>query len=340
MKDIKNLIVIGASAGGYKAIAELISKIPADLPTAVLVVLHLSRESMVEVMQVHLQKRTTFKCCIPEDGEEIKAGHLYLAPTDRHMLVKPGVIHISSGPHENRWRPSIDVLFRSAAVAYNSRTIGVVLTGMLDDGTSGMSAIKRCGGTCIVQEPSEAEFPDMPSNVLLNVDVDYRVHISDIGYVLEDIFSKSVKAHEIPRDLKIEADITERMTSSMDDLKQIAQHSVFTCPECGGGLWKLNNDPARRYRCHTGHTYNEEVLLKTQAENIEASLWVSIRMMEERKNLLKSMGAHASASGASKLSAGYAESADSIDVHIERLKGFLNTLHKDGSIVQEDYTEK
>jgi len=337
MNNIKHIIVIGASAGGFKAIAELVSKIPPDLPTAIMVVLHLSKVSMVEVMQHHLQKQTSFRCSIPEDGEEIQEGNLYLAPTDRHMLVKPGVIRITNGPHENRWRPSIDVLFRSAAVAYNTSAIGIVLTGMLDDGTSGMSAIKRSGGICIVQEPGEAEFPDMPSNVLLNVDVDYRVHIGDIGYVLQDIFSKpSRKLEIIPHDLKIEADITEKMTSSIDELKQIAENSIFTCPECGGGLWKLNNDPAHRYRCHTGHTYNEKILLETQAENIEASVWVSIRMMEERKNLLKIMSKHEKESGNLQSSSSYSESADSIDVHIERLKNFLNSLHNDGDILQDD----
>ncbi|WP_407431358.1 chemotaxis protein CheB [Arcticibacter sp.] len=337
MNDIKHIIVIGASAGGFKAITELVSKIPADLPAAIMVVLHLSKVSMVEVMQHHMQKHTSFRCSIAADGDAIREGNLYLAPTDRHMIVKAGVIRITRGPHENRWRPSIDVLFRSTAVAYSSSTIGIVLTGMLDDGTSGMSAIKRSGGICIVQEPGEAEFPDMPSNVLLNVDVDYRVHISDIGYVLQDIFSKpSRKQHVIPRDLQIEADITERMTSSIDEMEQIAKNSVFTCPECGGGLWKLNNDPAHRYRCHTGHTYNEKVLLETQAENTEASVWVSIRMMEERKSLLKTISKHEKHAGNLQASSSYNESADSIDVHIERLKNFLNSLHNDGDIMQDD----
>ncbi|EOR92950.1 Chemotaxis response regulator protein-glutamate methylesterase CheB [Arcticibacter svalbardensis MN12-7] len=336
MDSIKNIIVIGASAGGFKAIINLVSKIPSHLPTAVFVVLHLSKESMVEVLQHHMEKYTSLKCCVPQDMEVIKRGYVYIAPTDRHMLLKKGLIRITKGPHENRWRPSIDVLFRSAAVSYNSHVVGIVLTGMLYDGTAGMSAIKRSGGITIVQEPSEAEFPDMPTSVINNVPVDYRVHIGDIGYILDDIFSKSIHNKQIPEDVLIEAEITEKMVSSIDALEKIAQQSIYACPQCGGGLWKINNDPTHRYRCHTGHTFNEKVLLESQAESVEESIWVSVRMLEERKKLLRTIAEHDHESGDTELETINTARADMIETHITRLKLAVVALHSDGTIAQDD----
>ncbi|WP_069658278.1 chemotaxis protein CheB [Arcticibacter eurypsychrophilus] len=336
MDSIKYIIVIGASAGGFKAIIDLVSKIPSNLPTAVFVVLHLSKDSMVEVLQHHMGKYTSLICRIPQDMEVIKRGYVYIAPTDRHMLLKKGLIRITKGPHENRWRPSIDVLFRSAAASYNSRVVGIVLTGMLYDGTSGMSAIKRSGGITIVQEPFEAEFPDMPTSVINNVLVDYRVHIGDIGYILEDIFSKSIQIKQIPEDVMIEAEITERTVNSIDALEKIAQQSTYACPQCGGGLWKINNDHTHRYRCHTGHTFYEKLLLESQAESVEESIWVSIRLLEEREKLLKTIAKHDCESGNMELKAINAARAEMIETHIIRLKLALEELHNDGTIAQDD----
>lgn len=221
MNDIKNVILIGASAGGFNAIIQLVKKIPANIPAAIFVIMHLGKQSMPEVIVQQLEKVTRFTCSIPTNGIKIKAGHLYLAPKDSHMLVTRGVIHITKGPHENRWRPSIDVLFRSAAAAYDSKVIGIVLSGMMDDGTSGMSAIKRSGGICIVQEPLEAEFPDMPRNVLNKVDVDYQVSVNDMGYILDDLSAKPEgPAHAIPEDIQLEGRIAQRMISTVNELKK------------------------------------------------------------------------------------------------------------------------
>ncbi|MFA6083094.1 chemotaxis protein CheB [Mucilaginibacter sp.] len=338
MDGIKNVIVIGASAGGFKAIIQLAAKIPVNIPAAIFVVMHLGKQSMPQVIVQHLQKSAKFICSIPVNGEAIQSGHLYVAPRDSHMLLTKGVIHITKGPHENRWRPSIDVLFRSAAAAYDSRVIGIVLSGMMDDGTSGMSAIKRSGGVCIVQEPLEAEFPDMPRNVLNKVDVDYQVSINDISYILDDLFAKPQGAiHEIPEDIKIEAEITKHMTSSIEDLKKIGKQTDFTCPECGGNLFAMHNDPARRYRCFTGHTYNEKLLVETQAEALEESLWVCIRMLEERKGLLQKIADHAGKDGQSDKELQNSKIADDIVHHIERLKALLVTMNKNSEIVMNDH---
>lgn len=331
MDNIDKVIVIGASAGGLRAVAELVSHISPDFNTAIFVVLHVSRNSMGKILVQHLQKNTTYTCVLAEDGLEINKGHLYIAPPDYHLIIKLGTMKVIKGPHENRWRPSIDVLFRSAAAAYDSRTVGIVLTGMLDDGTSGMSAIKRSGGICIVQEPAEAEFEDMPINVLNNVEVDYRVPIADMGYVLQDVFAKPNNTNaNIPEDVIIEASITERMVSGMEDIQKIADRSNYTCPDCGGGLYKIKNDVVHRYRCFTGHVYTEKALLEKQSEGLEESLWISVRMLEERKNLLQMMAHHQQEVNQQSEADEKLHKADEIAVHIERLKQLMITLEKMG----------
>jgi two-component system chemotaxis response regulator CheB len=322
------IIVLGASAGGFQAMTQLLSKIPGNLKAALFVVLHISRESMANVICEHLQRAAPLNCRIPVNGEKIEESKIYLAPTDRHMLISDGKIVISHGPRENRWRPSIDTLFRSAASAYGSHVIGIILSGLLDDGTAGMSAIKRSGGICIVQEPSEAEFPDMPSSVLRQVDVDYRVPLSDIPYVIDDILSKPQhKRLPAPDDVKLEAAITERMASQVENMEKLGSKTPFICPDCGGSLWEIDEGRFKRYRCYTGHAYNQNVLLDKQMQALEESIWVSIRMMEERRNLLSSIYDRETQLENSKDAEDKKERADNLGIHIDRLKGLLTSLH-------------
>lgn len=331
MDNLQSVIVVGASAGGLQAVARLVSAIPPNLDTAIFVVLHVSRKSVGHILLKHIQNTTSYQCMLAEDGLEIERGHLYLAPPDRHLIIKPGVMLVTKGPHENRWRPSIDVLFRSAAANFNSKAIGIILTGMMDDGTSGMAAIKRSGGICIVQEPADAEFEDMPVNVLNNVEVNYRLPIADMGYVLQDLFSKPLAPITVvPQDIKLEAEITERMMSGMEELEKLGERSNYTCPDCGGGLWEIKGDVIPRYRCFTGHVYTEKLLLEKQAEGLEESLWVSVRMLEERRNLLLMMAHRSKQSGSAELEAENRKRANDIAIHVERLKKLMVTLEKEG----------
>lgn len=326
MDQIKSIIVIGASAGGLPAISSLLDNIPVNLDAAIFVVLHVSRQSEGKILVQHLQKHTSFKCGLAEDKEPIKYGHLYIGKPDFHMLLSPsGVLRVIKGPHENRWRPSIDVLFRSAAASYNSKVIGIILTGMLDDGTSGMIAIKRCGGICIVQEPEEAEYADMPKSVIKHVEVDYQVPIADIGYILDDMNSKPTNSEvKVPDDIRIEAELTEKMISDIDELKKIGTQSNFTCPDCGGTLFSINNEKSPRYRCFTGHVFSEQILLDKQSESLEDSLWVAIRKLEERKKLMQSASEQVDVFQEHAKT----EIVNSIDDHIERLKTLLLSLGK------------
>lgn len=188
--ELKNIITIGASAGGIAAVSRLVATFQQDMNAAVFIVIHVSVHSEAGVILHNIQKNTSWQCTVPADQEVIKSGTIYLAPSDHHMMVEKGTISINRGAFENHMRPSVDVLFRSAAAAYNSRVTGIILTGLLDDGALGMYAIKRCGGLCMVQDPEEAEYPDMPVNVLKMIEVDYKVAINEMGYILSDLFSR------------------------------------------------------------------------------------------------------------------------------------------------------
>ena len=330
MKKPTYIIVIGASAGGIPAISSLCAGLPADLPAAVFVVLHMSALSSAERLARIFQRHTDLVCQAAGDGEIIKAGHLYVAQPNHHLLLGEGVMKLNQGTRENKYRPSIDVLFRSAAVAYRSRVIGIILTGMLEDGTSGMYAIKRCGGICIVQEPDEAQYSDMPQSVLNRLEVDYRLPVADMGSLLAQLAERPVStAPEVPRELAIEAKITEDMTSTIDQLKQIGDKSDFVCPDCGGGLYAVRNDPAHRYRCYTGHVYTEQLLQDIQGLHLEESVWVSIRMLEERHNLLLLMADHAGEAGQVLLANAKKQHAAAIEKHVGQLKLLLSKLTED-----------
>jgi two-component system chemotaxis response regulator CheB len=242
------------------------------------------------------------------------------------MLLDDDLIYITSGAHENRYRPSIDVLFRSAAVSYGNRVIAVILTGMLEDGTSGMSAVKRCGGICIVQDPDEAQFPSMPESILNNIRVDYQATLSAMHGIVNDILlSPLPPIVPIPKEIQMEADITKRMTSNIEQMESLADRSNYVCPDCGGGLWAIKNDPTHRYRCHTGHVFTENLLQLIQNEKIEESIWVCIRMLEEKGNLLKLMLTRQEKNDGI-LQRGYTRRISDNEAHVKRLKMLLEGL--------------
>jgi two-component system chemotaxis response regulator CheB len=325
---MRNIIVIGASAGGIPALKKVLGGLSATLDAAILIVLHVSPRSNCSVIAQGFQKQTVLPCTVASDMMPLEGGVVYLAPADHHLMVKDTMLRVTNGPHENKYRPAVDVLFRSAAVAFGHRVIGIVLTGMLEDGTSGMLAIKRSGGLCIVQDPDTAEFSDMPQSVLNNVMVDYIGSPDEIPEIIQEIVSKPLPPHTIiPNELQIEADITEKMMSNIDDLKLIADRSNFICPDCGGGLWEIKNDPLHRYRCHTGHVYNEKLLFDLQDQKIEESVWVAIRLLEEKVNLMVLMQSRNGNQGeVSARSLLYQKRIDEMNMHIERLKLFLGAL--------------
>lgn len=325
--EINNIITIGASAGGIAAVSKLLTTLPKDIDAAIFIVIHLSKETITDTVLSILNKKSELPVEIPKNESEIKKGIVYLAPPDAHMMLVRGKILISKGAKENHWRPAIDVLFRTAAAAYDSCVTGIILTGLLDDGTSGMIAIKDAGGTCIVQEPNEAEFADMPRSVIKNIDVDYRVSLEDMGYILSDKYSRgSCEPSAVPDRIKKESEITIRMASGFEQTSELGDPTALTCPDCGGVLTQIKERGVGRFRCFTGHVFSEDKLRTSYLEKTEETLWIAIRMMEERRNFLLSYDSRYNEPVT--LTNDRQNRALDLKTHIDRLKVILTDVSK------------
>ncbi|TCN56552.1 chemotaxis protein CheB [Flavobacterium circumlabens] len=321
MKENEFIVVVGTSAGGMKALTALIEQLPKDFPAPLLIVQHLSSDATGDALLNELNKIGKLKCIHATQGEKIKSGQIYLAPSDNHLMIEEnGSILITKGAQENRSRPAIDPLFRSAATSFGNRTIGILLTGYLDDGTSGLIAIQRCGGICIIQDPADADYPDMPKNALNQIKPDYCIPIAEMGGILSTLVArKSKKQVAIPEDITKEVQIAKRVLSDLPSVNSLGEQVPFNCPGCGGVLWKMNKGPDLRYRCHTGHAYTAATLLTEQTMKIEETMWTALRMFEERKNLLTTIAQDQK--GATATSA--KERSKMSQIHIDRIRAIL-----------------
>ncbi len=313
--------MIGTSAGGLEALDALAGQLPTDLPASIFIVQHMAPENTGEALLHRLGKYRSFHCKLAEDGEVFHPSRIYIAPPDYHLLVKAKKMLVTKGSRENRYRPAVDPLFRSAAVTHGPRVIGVVLTGMLDDGTAGLAAIKKCGGVTVVQDPKDSAYPEMPRSALNNGEVDHCVPITELGELLEKLSNEVPgKAIRIPDDVRTEAEIAERVLSDVTQVNTLGAQVPYNCPNCGGVLWQIQNSDVHRYRCHTGHSFTAAALLTSQTERIEETLWISLRMFEERKNLLNNMAQQESRP---QQQHSYTQRAKETEVHIERIRTML-----------------
>jgi two-component system, chemotaxis family, protein-glutamate methylesterase/glutaminase len=292
----RDLIVVGASAGGVEPLVTLARTLPADLPAAVFVVLHIPPQGRSLLASI-LDRSGPLPAHPARDGEPIEHGRIYVAPPDCHLSMDD-VVHVLKGPRENRNRPSIDVLFRSAA-EHGNRVIGVVLSGTLDDGTAGLSAIKRAGGTAIVQEPGETIYSSMPRSALAEVDVDHVLPAARIGECIAQLVRES-----IPEVSPVMTDDPQLPT--LADLELPSEPaSAFTCPECGGALWEVTEGEVLVYRCHVGHAFSQDAINGAQAEHVESALWSALRALKEKSALYRRTGTRLSAQGLSHRAAEY-----------------------------------
>ena len=290
----KDIVVVGASAGGMEALQKLVSGLPRDFPGSLFVVWHLAPGTKSILAEI-ISKAGPLKACRPEDGDRIEPGRIYVAPNDYHMLLEKGTMRVARGPKENRFRPAIDPLFRSAAYVYGPRAVGVVLTGALDDGTAGLWTIKLRGGTAIVQEPSEALIRSMPLNALDNVAVDYKLPAAEIGALLGRLAREPARpaprmaAGEDEKTLH-EIHIAKEHEALEEGTLGFGELSPFTCPECHGVLSMLREGKIVRFRCHTGHAFSADALLSSNGEELEARLWDAVRASDESVFLLNRLG--------------------------------------------------
>jgi two-component system, chemotaxis family, protein-glutamate methylesterase/glutaminase len=311
-------IVIGASSGGVSALLELASGLPEDLNAVVGVVLHVGAQH--SILPELLVRRGPWTALHPHDGQPLAPGIIYVAPPDHHMLFTANTVRLSRGPRENHARPALDPLFRSAALEWRERLIGVVLTGDLDDGSAGLAAIKACGGTAVVQDPATAFEPSMPASALANVDVDHCVPLNEIAPLLARLAGRDAAAPSTkpPPNLAREQDIFEGK-QTMENLAKVGQPSTLTCPDCGGGLWELKDTKPLRYRCHTGHAYSARALENAQAGVAEQALWSSVRALEEREMLLRRLANVAQATGDAAQAEIGRQQADRVKTQVQAL---------------------
>lgn len=281
------IIFIGASLGGVYAMLDLVATLPADFPAPILFVQHIGAHR--SELAALLDRRGPNPAVEARDGDVPAAGTIYIAPSDRHMLIERGVIRLTRGPKEHHARPAVDPLFRAAAIDCGARAIGVVLTGGLDDGSAGLRAIKDCGGVAVVQDPDDAYEPSMPRAALAVVDADHVVPLAGLAPLLVQL----AKTHRGPfgtaktsTSLQLEHAAASGR-NNMESLTSIAATSAFSCPDCGGVLFELNDKHPVRYRCHTGHAFSLRSLAATQEEVTDSALWSGLRVLQEKEAILR-----------------------------------------------------
>lgn len=310
---LREIIVIGASAGGFEPLKKLVAGLPKDLAAAVFIVWHLPANAQGILPSV-LEKEGALPAAHGVDGEEIKTGRIYVAPPDHHLLVEENRVRVTKGPKENRFRPAVDTLFRSAAYAYGARVIGVILSGALDDGTAGLWTIKLRGGAAVVQEPTDSEYPSMPESALREVEVDYSVPVSEMAALLIRLTGEqTLEAREISMEdnkkTEMEIRIAAEESAFEVGVMSLGEISPFTCPDCHGVLLRIKDGKIARFRCHTGHAFSADTLLATVTEHIEDSMWSAMREMEESIMLLRQMSEHFAESDQAQMAELFAQKA-------------------------------
>jgi two-component system chemotaxis response regulator CheB len=284
-----DIIVIGGSAGATGPLKQILGRLPIDLPAAVFVVLHLPPQG-VGILSTVASSAGPLPVVQAENGMIIRNGQVYLAAPDHHLLIFESHIMLGRGPRENMVRPAIDPLFRSAAMQYGPRVIGVVLSGLLSDGAAGLNAIKRCGGVALVQDPSDAIADEMPLRALETTTVDLCVPGARLGDVLSDLAREPAgRALPVPPEISLEVEIAAGERIGSDSLTRIAEPAPLTCPSCGGVLSTIKMGQPLRFRCQVGHAYTADALAKEQESRVDEALRVALRIIGERAELVQRM---------------------------------------------------
>jgi two-component system chemotaxis response regulator CheB len=282
-----DIIVIGSSAGGIQALKVLVGGLPPDLPAALFVVQHLAPQ-VTSVLPQLLTRAGPLPVAHPQDGEVIQPGRIYVAPPDYHLTLVRGQMQVGKGPKEHGLRPAIDPLFRSAARAYGRRVVGVILTGLRDDGTAGLIAVKVAGGAAVVQDPTEAAFADMPRNALRYLEVDYCLALAEISPVLVRLTQRPVprrKTEMMGHTFEQSDALIQQQMAAVERGEITAGPALFSCPDCGGTLWRFQEGAFTQLQCRIGHRYTPESFLALQEEALEQALWTAVRLLDERASL-------------------------------------------------------
>ena len=321
----RNIVVFGASAGGIEALQAVIRALPADLPASMFVTVHFP-EAGTSVLPQILSRAGRLPAAHASDGERIEQGRIYVAPPDHHLLMNDGTIRVLRGPRENGHRPAADPMFRSAAVNFGPRVIGVVLSGNLDDGTSGLAAVKRHGGLAFVQDPRDAVFSSMPRSAIEHVRVDKVAPASELGELIIECVNEPVPeratrpASDEVREIEYaEADVS--VIESPDE--HPGEVSAFSCPDCGGVLWRIEEGDFVRFRCRVGHGWTADALVGKQADQVDDALWAALRSLEERASLLHTMAERYRRAGTDTLAGRFEAQAEQMEMRARLVRDLV-----------------
>ena len=332
----RDVVVIGASMGGVEALKRLLGSLPADLPASLFIVLHTADHEPGLLARV-LGPTSSLPVSTAEEGQSFESGHVYVAPPDRHLIVGHDHVHVRRGPCEHGARPAIDPLFRSAAVNCTTRVIGVLLTGLLNDGTSGLQAIKRCGGLAVVQDPSDAAYDEMPRSAIRHVAIDHVLPLEDIcASLVELVREPAPPAGEVPEEIRVEALIAAQEFRDVEHPSRSGAISPITGPGCHGSLQEIVNGKFVRYRCHTGHAFTLETLSAAQADEWERALYGAYRAQQERALVVRRMADEASRGGATHVAKELQKRALSYEEDAELLRRLIAHVNSSGGTIESE----
>ncbi len=324
-----DIVVVGASAGGLEAVRRVVTSLPEGFPAAVFVVIHRGPDGPT-ILPMLLRKDSRLPVRVPSNEEEIRPGIVYLPPLDCHLLIEDGRVHASHGPRQHGFRPAVDPLFISAANTHGNCVAGVILSGALDDGTAGLVAIKRQGGVAIVQNPEEALVPSMPLSALKNVEVDAVLPAGEIGPRLIELTRED---SDRPRSVRRRPRTGRKSAMAKSKTPQPAGErklTPFTCPNCGGALWEVEEGHLDQYECHVGHRFGSEALKALDDDRTENLLWAAARALQEDSMLRRRMAARATERGMHSMARRWLDDAESAGQRSRQIRELIEAMNDGG----------
>lgn len=337
----RDVIVIGGSAGAVPALKELVRALPADLPAALFVALHVAPDAPGLLPEI-LRRLETLPSAMAQDGDEVLPGRILVAPPDHHLVIEERRVRVTRSPRVNRFRPSIDVMFRSAATSLGPRVAGVVLSGLLDDGTYGLATIKEHRGIAIVQDVAEATFSSMPRSAIDRVDVDHVLRVRDMPDVLQALArgtdpAMAGKERQVARQQQRKRRPARGAPESAPDWLPGGELTAYGCPDCGGALLASEEAGLLHFRCRIGHGYTAQSLQTSQEERLEDALWTAVRALEESAALRRRMAERVGARGAELIAGQYAQLAADAEAHAATLRALVESgLRRASQVIASD----
>lgn len=326
----RDIIVIGCSAGGVEALPRLVQQLPADLAASVMIVQHMGPQRETYLVDI-LQRQSKLPVAWAEQGAKVVPGRILVCPPDVHLLFSDDHVMLARSARENHSRPSIDKLFRSAAATYAGRTIAVLLTGMLFDGIAGLAAVCTAGGFTIIQDPRDAQFPDLPTHALEVIVPDRTLPLDQIAAAVREAVTESAPAATVPAEVLIAAQIDATGCATPELMHRLGPQVAISCPDCHGPMWKVGDEKARRFRCYLGHVNAAQDLIHETTVELESALWSAVRALNDRAATLETLASDAKRVGNAQTAAAYAERGREARVHAEIARKFMLDLSIPGT---------